>query len=435
MAFERFIKLKESELATGFVATLLGSGASKVIFVAVNFVCSNLLAKEQFGELSFIRSTLDMILCICALNYAGICTKFTVEAREDRTSIHKLLWVFLFTLFFCISIGLIFIVTPSDTLQLALSNQTIVSFFRIAGVMLPLFILQPLIEGVLRGLKKFKLIGVVQTVTSVFYLVTIYLGIELVGLRGATIAVILYYSVYSLVCVTAVIRIVPIRNVINKLKGFWNERSVVGKMILPTFVMSFVDAPAYWLNQVILSKYGGMASVGSMVAIIQITNLAILLPNYFVNTFTTFVGEMNAKKQYETYFRRFAVLEKSFWWMGIGGAVAICMLSKPILFLYGKDFVEDWPAMIFACVSIPIIMQLTLLKTDLLLQEHQRELLFIVVGWNVTWLMFLFIFLELSVLPLYAFFLSRALGCVVYLLGVYVVYQRDKNRLMPKNMT
>jgi hypothetical protein len=70
-----------------------------------------------------------------------------------------------------------------------------------------------------------------------------------------------------------------------------------------------------------------MVSVGSMVAIMQVANLAILLPNYFVNTFTTFVGEMNAKKQYEAYFRRFAILGKSFIWIGIAASIIICLFS------------------------------------------------------------------------------------------------------------
>ena len=78
-------KYKTSAIFRGFVATLIGSGASKILFVAVTFVGSNVLWKEQFGELSFVRNTLDMFLCVCALNYSSLCTKLTTEAyKQDR---------------------------------------------------------------------------------------------------------------------------------------------------------------------------------------------------------------------------------------------------------------------------------------------------------------------------------------------------------------
>lgn len=45
-----FDKYRDSSILKGFVATLIGSGFSKIIFVAVTFVGSNMLGKEQFGE-------------------------------------------------------------------------------------------------------------------------------------------------------------------------------------------------------------------------------------------------------------------------------------------------------------------------------------------------------------------------------------------------
>lgn len=97
-----------SSLLNSFIATLLGSGTSKVILVFATFVCSNLLEKMEFGELSFVRNTLNMILCICALNFTTLCTKFATEAKTSIESLHRLFILFLFSIVVCILIGLFF---------------------------------------------------------------------------------------------------------------------------------------------------------------------------------------------------------------------------------------------------------------------------------------------------------------------------------------
>ena len=68
--------LKGSSLINSFFVTLLGSGMSKFILVAATFYCTNMLTKAEFGEFSFVRNTLAMILTICANNFSSLCTKF-----------------------------------------------------------------------------------------------------------------------------------------------------------------------------------------------------------------------------------------------------------------------------------------------------------------------------------------------------------------------
>ena len=172
-------RINNSKLIKGFVVTILGSGASKIILVLATFICSNMLGKMEFGELSFVRNTLNMILCICALNFSALCTKFTTEAKTSVASLHRLFLLFIFSLVVCFVIGLLLIITPEGKLLELLSTMTIVKFFKIIGVLLPLFMLQPLVEGVLRGLKKFDIIGILQTLSSFFYLVVIFLGIKI----------------------------------------------------------------------------------------------------------------------------------------------------------------------------------------------------------------------------------------------------------------
>lgn len=311
-----------------------------------------------------------------------------------------------------------------------LSTEIVVKFFRIANILLPLFMLQPLIEGVLRGLKLFKLIGILQTISSAFYLIVVFIGIEVSGLNGALLGVILYYTLYSIVSLLILQSKYKISDKVHDLKGFWSERSSLYTMILPLFLMSFIDAPAMWIAQVILSKTGSMESVGSMTAMMQIRNLAMLIPTYFSSTYLAFAGELNSQRKYTDYYRQFQKIIKIYLLVGIGISVVFSLLSKPILLLYGRNFVSDWPTMIISNFNIPLVMLIGILRIDLILKDHQRYLLYISLLWNAVWILCLFLMNEFGMNPLNSFFFSQNIGAFVFVIGLFVVYYKDKKHFL-----
>ena len=419
-----------SKLFRGFAATLLGSGVSKVILVLATFVCSNLLGKMEFGELSFVRNTLNMILCICALNFTTLCTKFTTEAKSSIESLHRLVLLFVFSIGVCVIVGIFLVFAPESLLLKILSTVTIVKFFKIVGALLPLFILQPLIEGVLRGLKQFKLIGILQIASSLFYLGVVYFGIVWNGLNGALIGVMLYFALYSVVSILILCLNIPIKKTVSLTKGFWAEKVSIRTMILPIFFMSFIDAPVMWVSQVILSKSGSMESIGSMTAMLQIRNLAMLIPSYFTSTYIAFAGDLNAQKQYNAYYGQFSKIEKMYLIIGLSMFAVFSVSAKPILFLYGRDFVSDWPVMILSNAAIPITLLIGLYRIDLMLKEHQQALLYTSIIWNVIWLVSQYVMMLSGIEALYTFFGSQLLGAVIYVGILLSIYKRDKVKFL-----
>ena len=426
-AFER---IRNSNLIRSFIATMMGSGLSKVILVAATFVCSNMMTKAEFGELSFVRNTLNTVLCICALNFAGLCTKFTTEARYSKAAMHRLAWLFLISFGLCVVAGAGLVLLPESVLLRVLQSEMVVRYFRIIGIFLPFFMLQPLIEGVLRGLKRFKLIGLLQVASSFFFLAAIYAGIRIDGLNGAMIGMMAYYMVYAIICAAAILAIRPMAGIRYRPAGIASEISVIPKMVLPVFMLSFIDAPIMWIAQLLLSRYGSMESVGSMTAVMQIRNLAILIPSYFSGTFVAFAGDMNARRDYATYFGLFDRMQRIFLLAGTAMCVLFSLASPWILALYGKDYVSDWPLMIVACIGIPVLMLTSLTKIDLILQEHQQKLLYISVAWNLLWIVALYALLAAGIVPVYSFFISQLLGFFLQYVIILVIYKNDRKRLL-----
>lgn len=426
MIFKIKHHIEKSKLIKGFIVTILGSGSSKIILVLATFICSNLLGKMEFGELSFVRNTLNMILCICALNFSALCTKLATEAKTSIISLHRLFLLFLFSLIVCLFIGLFLILSPERYLLEILTTKTIVKFFKIVGVLLPLFMLQPLIEGILRGLKKFYLIGILQTTSSIFYLVAVFVGIKNDGLNGALIGVVLYYALYSFISVLILQRKYCVLQQLYKLRGAWSEKKSIVKMILPLFLMSFIDAPTLWIAQVILSKSASMEAVGSMTAMMQIRNLAMLIPSYFSNTYIAFAGELNTQKRYVEYYFQYQKIIRLYLLVGISMFVIFSVFAYPILFLYGREFVADWPVMLISNLSIPLAMLIGLFRIDLLLKDHQQYLLFFSIGWNIIWLFSLLFLNMIGIDPLYSFFISQNIGSLVFIISLVMMFNKDK---------
>lgn len=425
-----YIRLKGSDLFKGFAITTIGSGVSKAIMIAATFYCTHTLTQTEFGEFSFINNTLVMILTICASNFSRLCTKFATEAKTSVASVQRLFILFLFSLTACVFAGILILCLPDVALEYVFGDSRMFSFLRFASLLLPLFMLHPLIEGVLRGLMKFKLISILQICAAIFYLLALILGIKIGGVNGAVLALLVYYSAFSIAFFVGLIKVAPISSFSKQLKGFREEWRVLPKMVLPVFVASFIEAPMFWLLQLMLTKYSTVAAVGGMTIMKQVRNFALLIPTYFFNTYIAFAGKLNAEKHYSEYFSQFDKLIKYFLLLGIGFFVLFSVLCKPILWLYHPEYMEQWRCLIISNMCIPIALVINLVKTDLILQEHQRTLLYISIGWNFVWMGLFVLLVKLHIQPLEAYFYGELIALVSQWLGCHMIYRMDRKKLL-----
>ena len=102
-------------------------------------------------------------------------------------------------------------------------------------------------------------------------------------------------------------------------------------MILPVFILSFVEAPIFWWLQVLLARHATVEAIGCMTIMKQIRNFSVLIPNYFVSTYLAFATELNIKKKYDLYFERFD--KYSLLFLGVGCALVLIFSVSVNLFL------------------------------------------------------------------------------------------------------
>ena len=138
-------------------------------------------------------------------------------------------------------------------------------------------------------------------------------------------------------------------------------------MIIPVFILSFIEAPLNWWAQVIMAKNAGMVAISTMTAILQIRNFVIILPSYYMNTFTSFATSLNTQHNYKVYYDKFGKSIIIFFVGSLLLLVVFQIFSRQILGLYGTEYTDDSFPFFIANLSIPLLLVGNLLKIDLVM--------------------------------------------------------------------
>ena len=152
---------------------------------------------------------------------------------------------------------------------------------------------------------------------SLFFVCSIFIGIKLSVLSGAFVGIILYYSIYSIISGLILFKHKRFTISLLETKNIWDEKIILKTMIIPTFVTSFIDAPIYWISQVLMAKISGMETVGSLSAVIQLRNVAFIIPSFFFSTFMAFAGKVYIQQHFTFYYNKFRILIISFFFIGV----------------------------------------------------------------------------------------------------------------------
>lgn len=419
-----------SELFRGVTATTIWQGSAKILLVFATLLCSNVLSPNDFGVYSFVKNTLNLIVLMCATNFSGLCTKFATESLSSESSLRRLYLLFFFTVSISIVFGFIVIAVPSEIINDFLRSGDIASYMRIIGLFLPIFILQPLFSGVLLGYKEFSLVGKYEFLSALLFCVLLGIGITSYGGRGAITALLFYYLVFSFIGIIIILLYNKKHKYLKRCSNIMTERISLITMIIPVFIMSFIEVPIGWMGQALIARYDEVASVGVMTVITQIRTFALLIPTYFFNTLIPFITKLNQEKNYNEYFARF---EKIFKVLLIASFALLILLSisgKFVLSLFNRSYVSCYLAYIIGIALLPLQSTQILYKINLLIREHQLAMLLMVFVSGVIMLGLLVALLELGINSLVAFFIGQIIQYVVQVVFCIGIFIKDRRKCL-----
>ena len=422
-------RLSSSDILRGFVSTAVWSGLSKFFVLGVTFYCSNTLTQEGFGEYSFVKNTLNVLLTICAVNFSSLASKFATESLRSVVSLKRMYILFIFVVSVGFIFGVLLLATPLHIVKSFTGAESIAYFVKLMGALLPIFIIQPVVAAVFRGYKEFNRVGRYEAAMSLLYLLLTVLGIRFLGYRGAIYAIMTYYVINSIVGVWLLYMFNHSVGYIKKVDEIGSERSVLWIMVLPLFIMSFIEVPLTWIAQAEIGRRASYAMVGGLSVIMSIRYIIQILPTYFYQAFVPYAAQLFASGMHDEYFEKYRKIIKVETLLQFILIPLLMFFGRFLLSLYGASYVSYYSSFIVSLVSIPLLLYGALFKVNMMIREHQRIMLKMSVYSGLIFILCFYLFVFLHINPIDSFLWAQLLQYVVQLLYGIMSYLRDKNNV------
>lgn len=418
-------RIKHSSLLQGFLSTTIWGGLSKLLTLLVTFYCSNILTKEGFGEYSFVRNTLNMILVICATNFASLATKFATESLQSEVSIKRLYILIEFIVGFSCICGIFIICIPFNVIQSFTAGESVAYFVKIMGVLLPIFIIQPIVVSIFRGYKQFNRIGIYETCTAIFFLLITILCVNLWDYRGAIYAILIYYAINSISGMVLLCQYNHRNHYIRCVKKKHSDYNVIWTMIIPVFFMSFIEVPLTWIAQAEMGRRASYAMVGGLSVILSIRYILQILPTYFYQAFIPHATQLFTMQKHTEYFFKYRQITIALATILIIAMPLLIIFGKFLLGLYGTIYVDLYPSFIIGLIITIILLYCTLFKTNLIIREHQQLILLMTVISSVIFISVFYCLINLHINILDSYLLAQGAQFGVQLMISMVSYYKD----------
>lgn len=418
-------RIRGSEIVKGFASTSVWSTISKGLSILVTIFCTNTLSQDAFGEFGYLKNTLELILVICAGNFASLGIKFAAESVSSRKSLKRLYYLVYFTLFISVFVCISTLVMPTNVMIDYFHNELVVHYMRIIALLLPVFIIQPLISAVLRGYKEFNLVGAYEVSAGLFFLLSVIIGVSISGKDGAIYALLVYHTVSSLSGLVLLYTYNKKHNYIYIVDELKSERGCLSKMILPVFVMSFIDVPLQWYAQTEIARLGTYALIGSMTVIVQIRYIVQMLPTFFYSSFTPFVSIMYTEGDNIEYFKKFSKLSRVLLILSAVLIPVLIICGKLILSIFNSAYISNFDSYMIAVFALPLHLYSAFYKLNMMVREYQTSIMIMTLLSGVVFIVFLFAFYNWWGNILVSFFLAEAMQYIFQVSYGYAIYIKD----------
>jgi len=419
-------RIKSSEIIKGFASNTFWSLVSKGLSVLVTLFCTNTLSQGAFGEFGYLKNTLDLILVICAGNFASIGIKFAAESMTSKKSLKRLVLLIVFTLTISIIICLVTVLMPWQLMQGFFESEIVVHYIRIIALLLPLFIIQPLITSILKGYKEFNLVGIYEASSGLFFLIIVIIGVSIAGGLGAIWGLLIYHSISSIAGIIILFVYNRRHGYLGEIDEIKSESRCLYHMIFPVFVMSFVDVPLQWFAQTEIARHGTYALVGSMTVIAQIRYIVQMLPTFFYSSFTPFVSILYTENKNIEYFEKFSKLSRLLFYLSAALIPVLIMTGKLLLSVFNRVYVSNYDAYIIAIIALPLHLYCAFYKLNMMIREHQTSIMIMTLISGALFVFFLYIFFYYGFNILISFFLAQIVQYMFQVLFGHTVYLKDK---------
>ncbi len=245
-----------------------GTVVSKVLVFCATILVARILTKDIYGELSIIRSTIQMFIALSSFGIGATATKYIAEYRHTEPAravrIYYISNIFILAMA-VVMMGVLFVSAESIAANL-LNAPSLAAELRIAACILFFSLMNGAQTGSLAGFEDFPVIARANILNGVLEVILLPLGAWLFGLSGAIIgfgSCFLGVFVFNAIALHRHLASLGVARgaVLRGLRPA--DFKVVVKFSLPIAMSSWIIMVTYWFSKTFMIKADGFGSMAS----------------------------------------------------------------------------------------------------------------------------------------------------------------------------
>jgi O-antigen/teichoic acid export membrane protein len=353
-----------ARFARGAFWSLIGTAVSRTVAQLGVLVAARILGTTKFGELGVVQNTTALFGVFAGLGLGLTATKYVAEYRDSAPErAGRILGV---TLLLSIATGVTaavaVIIAAPWLAEHALRSPTLAVDLRIATGLLLFGAVNGVQMGGLAGAEQWEWLAGLSFMTGLTGALALIAGAYFGGVNGAVLALVVTEIVSLAINQFALQRVVRKLGLPIVWRDARREIGLVWRFSLPALLSSTAVMPVLWLARLLLIRTpAGYAEAGIFEAANKWSLLLLFIPasvgSIQIPLLTSLFqsGDLRAfRAVYRTNIRlNLAVC--------LVPAAVIALCAKPIMALYGTDYVRGWPVLaILALATAPIALNTSL---------------------------------------------------------------------------
>jgi O-antigen/teichoic acid export membrane protein len=346
--------------AIGALWALIGAVVSRGLTLASSVLAGRLLGTTGFGEIGMIQSTQGLFGVVAGAGLGLAATKFVAEyrsidpARTGRS-------VTLATTIALVSGALMAIALLALSGMIAsgvLNASHLTRELQVASGLVLFGTLNGVQTGALVGLGDFRALAVLNSIRGICLCVFLIAGIELGGVLGGVIGLVLTEAIAVLANHVALRRLLPEAVVWPDRGAAWSELMTMCRFSGLSLLGSICTMSAMWFaNVVLVAQPGGYASLGVFNAAERWRQLLLFLPASFSPVILSTLSNLHGRSDRDAYRRLFGLnLAVSLAVVAVP-SIGMILWASPAMGLFGPEYrAGGMTLVILAASSVAVVL-------------------------------------------------------------------------------
>ena len=344
--------------AIGACWALVGAVVSRGLTLASSVLAGRLLGTTGFGEVGMIQSTQGLFGIVAGAGLGLAATKFVAEFRSvDPAKAGRC--VTLATTIALISGTLMAVVllALSGTIAASvLSASHLSPELRVATGLVLFGTINGVQTGALVGFGNFRAVAVVNSIRGACLCVLLITGIQLGGVLGGVIGLVLTEAITVLANHVALRRLLPPAVAWQDRKVVWSELMMMCRFSGLSLLGSICTMSAMWFaNVVLVAQPAGYASLGVFNAADRWRQLLLFLPASFSPVILTMLSNLHGTKDPKAYRRLFGLNLAVSIAVVVVPSIGVILCASPAMGLFGDEYRDGWMTLVILSASSVVV--------------------------------------------------------------------------------